>query len=332
MKKLFVVLLVVSLSISALISCGKKNEKTRDVISGSVMLYSSMDENILMELKRAFETKYPGVTMDYYFSTSDRVSNRLFAENSVGQFNCDVIWSGSQLDFEKYKNEGYLIPYKPKDLRVIHKTFREKENYYTGARAAAVGFGYLSDKGIKIKNYNDLLSDSFNSKIVMPDPDRAFIVKLFVAALMQNKNYGEDYFKKLLANNIEIVNSADNAKKQITNGKKDVCLTIDYLNTAMKEEGDTFTFSYPTSDVVFYYTPVGLAKDCYNIDNAKLLIDFILSKEGQNIIVSNGELSTRKDLKSIIKTERYFSRAMKYDLSDLYNNIDSYMSKFNSLR
>ena len=36
--------------------------------SGKVMVYSSMQEDQLVAIKKGFEAKYPDVVMDYYFA------------------------------------------------------------------------------------------------------------------------------------------------------------------------------------------------------------------------------------------------------------------------
>ena len=41
--------------------------------SGKVMLYSSMQEDQLVAIKKGFEAKYPDIVMDYYFAGTGRV-------------------------------------------------------------------------------------------------------------------------------------------------------------------------------------------------------------------------------------------------------------------
>lgn len=329
MKKVIKSILLGILMIALCISCTKKT--TSRVYSGSVLLYSTLDEDILKAIKGAFEATYPGIAMDYYFSTLDRVNNRLAAEKSIDSFEGDVIIAGNALIFEDYKSLDYLEPYIPTEVKKIGKKFVEKENFYTAVALRGIGFNYLSDKGIKINNYADLLGSKFSDNVVMIDPEQNEMYRFFVACMMQNEKYGEIYFKNLFSNGLSLVNTSNEMMNEIISNRKTVGLNIDYLSVS-KDETEKRVFSYPKRDVVFYGVPVGIFKNAINKDNAKLLVDFLLSKNGQNIFSSFGYVSVRKDVKNGLNTNRYLNKSMDINYIDLKDNIDSYVEKFNSLK
>ena len=45
--------------------------------SGKVMMYSSMQEDQLVAIKKGFEAKYPKIIMDYYFAGTGRVITKI---------------------------------------------------------------------------------------------------------------------------------------------------------------------------------------------------------------------------------------------------------------
>ena len=59
---------------------------------GTVMLYSSTDEGVIIALKEAFEKKYPNVTLDYYAATSGKCVTKLATEFQSGTVACDLAW------------------------------------------------------------------------------------------------------------------------------------------------------------------------------------------------------------------------------------------------
>ena len=69
---------------------------------------------------------------------------------------------------------------------------------------------------------------------------------------------------------------------------------LDYVTQNLIDEGSPLGFTYLPSDLVSIFSPIGLVEGCANEDNGKLLYDFILSKEGQEILVENNLLSTAR--------------------------------------
>lgn len=76
-------------------------------------------------------------------------------------------------------------------------------------------------------------------------------------------------------------------------------MCLDYVTANLVAEGSPIAFLYP-EDTVSIASPIGLVKDCNNEENGKLLYDFILSKEGQEILVANNLVSVREDVEQAV--------------------------------
>ena len=74
--------------------------------AGKVMMYSSMQEDQLVAIKKGFEAKYPGIVMDYYFAGTGRVITKIATEHQAGQVAADIIWVGDPSDYLSFKKEG----------------------------------------------------------------------------------------------------------------------------------------------------------------------------------------------------------------------------------
>ncbi|MBQ4469959.1 MAG: extracellular solute-binding protein, partial [Synergistaceae bacterium] len=185
MKRFILALLLVILSVSSAFSAGK------------VMMYSSMQEDQLVAIKRGFEAKYPDITMDYYFAGTGRVITKIATEHQAGQVAADVIWVGDPADYISFKKEGILAQYSSPEAKNIDTKFIDPEGYYTGARMMNMGIGYnsaLVEPENAPQSWNDLLDPKWEGQIVMTDPSSAGTTKYFVAALLANPEYGEEYF------------------------------------------------------------------------------------------------------------------------------------------
>ena len=129
----------------------------------------------------------------------------------------------------------------------------------------------------------------------MTDPGSSGTVKYFVGALMADDRYGTDYFVRLHANGCELESGTNATHRQVAEGNFPVGICLDYVAASFADAGEPLVFLYP-KDLISIYSPVGLVANCPNERNGKLLYDFILSREGQEILVENNLMSIRKDI------------------------------------
>ena len=303
--------------------------------SGKVMMYSSMQEDQLVAIKKGFEAKYPGVTMDYYFAGTGRVITKIATEHQAGQVAADIIWVGDPSDYLSFKEEGILEKYSSPEAAAIDAKFIDVDGFYTGARMMNMGIGYnsaLVTPEEAPKSWNDLLDPKWEGQIVMTDPTSAGTTKYFVAALLASPEYGEEYFKKLKANGCELESGTTATHNQVAASAYKVGVMLDYVSHNLMAQGSPIGFTYLPKDLISIFSPIGLVKGCANMENGKLLYDFILSKEGQEILVANNLLSVRNDVNQKgVNVEEIARSAMTVDLETLAKNSDKILSTFDDI-
>lgn len=341
LKKVFAagILCMVTLGIAA---CGgggavpgspQDNKKASG--EGTVMLYSSMQEDQLNAIKQAFEKKYPNIKLDYYFAGTGKVITKIATEAKNGQVAADVIWVGDPADYIGFKKLGILEKYDSPEAAAIDKSFIDPEGYYTGARMMNMGIAYNTNKVSKEeapKNWNDLLDPKWKGQIVMTDPGTAGTTKYAVGALMESSQYGKAYFEKLKANGTELQSGTTATHNQIAAGAYKVGMCLDYVTNNLKSKGSTIEFVYPEKDIVSIFSPIALVKGAKNQQNGKLLYDFILSKEGQEVLVANNLLSVRKDVAQKGENAAEIGkRALKVDLAKLAENAQNVLKEFDAI-
>ncbi|MBR1417746.1 MAG: ABC transporter substrate-binding protein [Synergistaceae bacterium] len=303
--------------------------------TGKVMMYSSMQEDQLVAIKKGFEAKYPDITLDYYFAGTGRVITKIATENQAGQVAADILWVGDPADYLSFKKEGILAQYSSPEAAAIDAKFIDPDGYYTGARMMNMGIGYNSDliePDEAPKSWNDLLDKKWEGQIVMTDPSSAGTTKYFVAALLADANYGEEYFKKLRANGCELESGTTATHNQVAASAYQVGIMLDYVSHNLEAQGSPIAFTYLPKDLVSIFSPIGLVKNSANQENGKLLYDFILSKEGQEILVKNNLLSVRNDVEMPgVDVELIAKSALKVDLESLAANSDKILTTFDNI-
>lgn len=313
---------------------GSKQDK-KSSGGNTVMLYSSMQEDQLNAIKQAFEKKYPDIKLDYYFAGTGKVITKIATEAKSGQVAADVIWVGDPADYIGFKKMGILQKYSSPEAKDIDPVFIDKDGYYTGARMMNMGIAYNPQKVSKEeapKNWDDLLDPKWKGQIVMTDPGTAGTTKYAVGALMENEKYGKAYFEKLKENGTELQSGTTATHNQIAAGAYKVGICLDYVTQNLKSKGSTIEFVYPQKDIISIYSPIALVKGAKNEANAKKLYDFILSKEGQEVLVQNNMLSVRKDVKQKnVTIEEIAKNAMKIDLDKLAANAKNVLDEFDAI-
>ncbi len=305
--------------------------------SGKVMLYSSMQEAQLQAIKDGFEAKYPDITLDYYFASGGKVITKMSTEAQAGQIEADVVWLGDPTDYESFKKAGYLQPYTSPETDHIADNYIDKDGYYTAARLVTMGIAWCGLEGIGIpdeeapKTWNELLDPKWKDQLIMTDPAQSSTSKYWVAAMMQNEKYGPAFFEGLRDNGLQLESGTTATHNVVAAGSYDAGICLDYVSANLINEGSPIRFQYTTEDVCTMTSPVALIANCANPDNGKLLIDFILSKEGQEILVANNLVSVRDDVEMDLDTSAIAAINMTVDFEALAENADTYLEKFNEI-
>lgn len=315
-------------------SCAKKEQRA---LNGSVMLYTTLDEPVAMQLKMAFEEEYPSMVLDYYYGDIDRVTKKLDSEFENGQPNADVVFLSNVLSLEDLKSKSRLEEYESSESKKINKNFKDKENFYTAASVTTMGIGFNKnlDYGIDEKNapktWNDFLNGNYNKKMAIANPKNDIYVKHWIMAMMQNNNYGESFFRKLKESGMVMRTNERDVLDNIVGGTYTVGICYDETSVNFTKEYEDFGFKYADSDNVTLMSGVALIKDSINSENGKVLIDYLLSKKGQEILVANGMVSARNDVKNVLNTKAVIDKSIKLDLEDMAKNGDSYIAIFNDI-
>lgn len=347
MKKYLASILAILMAMIAIVGCAQKPQEavketaaaasTAPQYSGTVMLYSSMQEAQLQAVKEAFEKEYPGIKMDYYFASGGKVITKMTTEAQAGQINADVIWLGDPSDYEGFKQKNYLQKYTSKETDHIASNYSDREGYYTAARLVTMGVAWCTLPGVGIeekdapKSWNDFLDPKYKGQVICTDPAQASTTKYWMACMMQNPNYGPDYFKKLKENGCELGSGTTDTHNAVAGGKYQVGFCLDYVSANLMAEGSPLNFHYTDNDVVTMTSPVALINNCANAENGKHLIDFILSKKGQEVLVEQNLVSVRDDVKNGVDTSAIAAVNMTVDFNDLAENTGNYLDEFNKI-
>ena len=299
--KVSVAALLMAVVLIGTVCAGGDNEKTESAASKqNVMLYSSLKDSQLSAIREGFMKKYPHINMDYYTAGTGNVMTKLATEQQAGGISADIIWVGDPTNYIDFKAQDLLLAYDSPEAAAIPEKFKDPDRLYMSARLIMLGFVYNTNlvKEDQIpKTWEDLLKPEYRDYIAMTDPTTSGTTLFTVAGLVQNPRYGWDYFRKLKENGLKLENGSSGVVNKAAAGEYKVSIGVDYIARTVMAQGATIGFVYPEHDIPIIESPIAIIKNTKNPEAAKLLYDYIISEEGQSVLLEEYTMPINPNMK-----------------------------------
>src|SRR5271156_6243062 len=255
---------------------------------GKISYYSALELNVAERLGKAFEAKYPGISVHVERSGAERIYQRIAQEQGSGINAVDVANSTDPAHYLDWKGKDWLAPYLPED---VAKYFPADQFDPDGTYATSCGWietiGYKSNI-LKAEDaprgYSDLLDTKWLGKIVKAHP--GYSGAIMTATFVLARELGWSYFEKLARQKIMQVQSAAAPPKKLLLGERAVMADgNDYNLLLLKEEGKPVEVVYAAEGSPLIIVPSGVFRNAPNPNAARLLQSFFLSAEFQQLLV-----------------------------------------------
>src|SRR5476651_3639 len=273
---------------------------------GKVVIYSTTDAVSANPLVKDFEALYPAIKVEYSDLNSTELYNRFIAESAANNGTGDVIWS-SAMDLQiKLVADGLALTYASPEIPALPKWAVWKDAAY-GTTYEPIAFVYnkrLVPEAEVPKDHTALLklldakADFYKGKITAYDPERSGVGYLFCNEDIKNFPAAWDLFKAFGKSGVKLYTSAGAMMERVTSGEHYIAYGIfgSYALSRSKKDPNLgivlpSDYTMVTSRVAF------IAKGAKNPNAAKLFLDYLLSKRGQDIIANKADLySLRADV------------------------------------
>ena len=256
---------------------------------GQVIFYSAMIVNqALRPLADKFGKKYPFIKMTYWRAPSEDIAQKVSAEVRAGNVLGDVL-EGTGVG-ELAVNAGLLVPYTTPAMKAYPELYSDADHMWTPTRLSYYSIAYntrlVPDNKVP-KSYEELLDPQWKGKMAWRIGSASgtplFLTNLRLA-------WGEDkaraYFDKL--KDQKIVNfgagSARTLVDRVVAGEYAIALNIFAHHPLISKAKGAPVNAKLLDPVASTAATMGVAKGAKHPHAGLLLIDFILSKEGQEIL------------------------------------------------
>jgi len=259
---------------------------------GKVVYYTSTDLPVAEKLAKAFEAKYPGISVSVERTGAERVFQRIGQEYASNIHAVDVVNSSDAAHFIVWKRDGILLPYMPEDVAKYPAEHRDVDGQFASFRVWLSIIAYNTNM-VKAeeapKSFADLLDPKWKGKIVKAHP--GYSGTIMTATYQMQRDLGWSFFEQLAKQNIMQVQSSADPPKKLDLGERAVMADGNEYNIfQMKEAGRPVAPVYATEGSPLIIGPNGIFKLSPNPNAAKLFQSFALGREAQQLIIDVGGL------------------------------------------
>ena len=267
-----------------------------EAASGQIALYTSVPQPIVDKIQQDFQTKYPEITLDVFRSGTSAVVTKLMTEKEAGEIMADLVWVAEPSTYEDFKAQGLLLQFTPEEADGLAAEMKDPEGFYYAGRLINMVLAYNTTLVSEPPtSWKDLLKPEIKGKIGFPTPLRSGAAEASVKTLVDA--FGWQFFEDLIGNGGKQVKNNSTARDMISTGELAAGALLDYMARAAKAKGSPIDYVWPEEGAIFIPSPVAIMKNSKNPDAAKVFVNYVLSQEGQETLVTLGNfIPVRSDV------------------------------------
>ena len=260
---------------------------------GKATWYTSVELGLGEKVAKAFEAKFPGISVKVERSGAERNFQRIGQEAASKIYNCDVVNSSDAAHLIIWKRQGVLAAYLPEDVaQHFPPEHKDPDGMFASWRVTVCPMGY-NTKLVKAedapKSYADLLDPKWKGKIVKAHP--GYSGTIMTATQQLSRELGWPWFEKLAQQKILQVQSAVDPPKKIAAGEREVMADgTEYGLFGLKDKKEPVEIIYAAEGSPLVTGPSGVMTHAPNPNAARLFYAWSMSAEGQQLNVDIGFL------------------------------------------
>lgn len=316
MKKLVTLLLVAML----VLSCAA-------VAEGKLVLYYSHAAEWSDPIIEGFEKAYD-VTVERVSLGTGECLSRIQAEKENPQ--ADLVWGGV---LESYIPVADLFDsYESTEIPGLVEGAYDAEEYkwYAFDLEPMVMIYNTNDVTEAPTGWKDLLREEFKGKIATADPVKSSSsfadIMSVLAAYGQKDGKGYEFLEQLIENLDGIIlSSSSSVYKGVADGEYAVGMTYEEAALRYRSEGAALEVVYPEEGTNIFKSPIVIIKGGPNTENAKLFVDYVMSKDVQESLTNIFRRPARNDIElpaSFIPTGDI--KTVDYDVNWVVENTEAF--------
>jgi len=279
-----------------------------------------------------FEKKYPFVRALQWRNDSKNIIRKVLEEVRAGRVLADIVETTAD-GMAFLKREGLFQEYYSPEARYYPNELKPKGKngfFYLPNRETynSLGFNtHLIPPGIAPKTLRDLLDPRWKGKMAITSTTTG---SRWIGNALET--LGREFLDKLAEQDISVQDMAPASLiNLVVSGEIPLSPTIFDANVTLAKQKGAPVEWRPLEPVVTTVGSAGLLARASNPHTALLFIDYLLSKEGQQLIMKGGLWSPREDVGSVAQKFRKSYLDEKYSSEEMEAKIAQWVTLMRQL-
>ncbi|MCR8826971.1 ABC transporter substrate-binding protein [Pseudosulfitobacter koreensis] len=262
-------------------------------MADKITLYTSQPNADAQQTVDAFIAANPGTEVDWVRDGTTQLMARLRAEIEAGNPQPDVLLIADTVTLEGMAQEGLLTAYQSPEAADYDAALYSADGFYHSTKLITTGIVYNTGVETAPTSWTDLADPAIKGQIVMPSPLYSGAALIHLATLTGDDSLGWDYYEALAENDVRAQGGNGGTFKAVASGEKPYGMVVDFLAIRNKADGSPIEFVFPEEGVSYVTEPVAIMSSAKNVEGAQSFVDFLLSLEGQELVLDMGYIPAR---------------------------------------
>jgi len=264
---------------------------------GEAVIYANMDVTAMKPLADGFMRKYPAVKATSVHFSGAAIITRIESESRVGKSLSDVVLSG-QLGVLASIEKRIAARYRSPERETLRDGFKDKDGLWTTYMTNVMVSAYnnrLVKKDELPRSVEDLLRPRWKNKLVM---DSQSYVWFGTMMQLLGEDNGQRFMKRLNEQNLQHSRGRRLMTQLLAAGEHEIAVETN-LNSvlSLSRQGAPLGFA-PIQPYFLSPSLVFMSANAPHPFAGALFIDYLLSEEGQKIIVTTNRMPAHPKVKS----------------------------------
>ncbi|MBI3433693.1 MAG: extracellular solute-binding protein [Proteobacteria bacterium] len=190
---------------------------------GKVVWYTSTPLETANKIVKAFEAE-TGIKVELFRTGGSAILRRFLQEHQAGRIAADVLTTSDPAATAALAVKGIFVPFKPANFDKVPQEAKAADGAYVAQRLNMITLYARTDRVAAAdlpKTWSDLSQPKYKGQLVTTDPSYTALGLMTVATL--SKKFGWDYYRKLRANDIMIVQGNQQVTDALKRGERLIC-------------------------------------------------------------------------------------------------------------
>jgi iron(III) transport system substrate-binding protein len=261
---------------------------------GAMVFYTTMDIQNSKPLLDAFNKKYPFIKADLVRLGGTAMVSRILTEAQAGASQFDVA-VGISPSLTPMRERNLIAPYMSPEFANLYDDLYDAKGYWSTVYLNTLVLGYntkVISRNDLPKTYDELLKPQYKQKFIIDIENHDVFVAL-------GQEWGQEkainYFKGLEAG--AGVSARQHRRANFVSvGERSMTFVYAQVIERMKQTGAPVDW-IPLEPVAVELNVAMLSAKAAHPNSAKLFIDYLISKDGQEFLKTFRRIGPRKDVK-----------------------------------